>query len=48
MVFPVISPAGTMTQAARGAVSLETKSAMESAPVAPSSARAFTALGSTS
>ena len=48
MVLRVISPAGTITQAARGAVNFSTKSAMEVAPVAPSSCRAVTAAGFTS
>ena len=37
-VLSVISPAGTMTQTARGLSSLATKSSSESAPVAPSPA----------
>src|SRR5579884_75418 len=48
MVLLVMSPAGTMTQAALGVVSLLTKSAIELAPVAPSSSSAFTAPGFTS
>src|SRR5487761_1105399 len=45
IVVPVISPAGTITQAARGGVSLLTKSAIELAPVAPSFSRAATTSG---
>ncbi len=47
-VFSVISPAGTITHAARGTESLATKSSRESAPTALSLARAATASGSTS
>jgi hypothetical protein len=39
----VISPAGTITQAARGLFNFATKSSSESAPVAPSPANAATA-----
>ena len=47
-VLSVISPAGTITQAARGLLSLETKSSTESAPVAPSPASSLTASALTS
>ncbi len=47
-VLSVISPAGTMTQTARGLSSLATKSSSESPPVAPSPARVATASGLTS
>ena len=47
-VLSVISPAGTMTQAARGVDSLATNSSSESAPVAPSPASSSTASGLTS
>ena len=46
-VWPV-KAAGTMTQAALGAVSLATNSSSEEAPVAPSPASSFTAAGLTS
>ena len=36
IVWPVMSPAGTITHAARGTESLPTKSASELEPVAPS------------
>ena len=36
IVWPVISPAGTITHAARGTESLLTKSASELEPMAPS------------
>ena len=45
IVWPVISPAGTITQAARGAVSLLTKSASELEPVAPSCSDPCTTVG---
>ena len=48
MALPVISPAGTMTHAARGWDSFSTRSATELAPVAPSFSSAVTAAGSTS
>ena len=44
-VLSVISPAGTMTHAARGFSSLATKSSSESAPVAPSPARVADRVG---
>ena len=47
-VDSVISPAGTITQAARGCSSLATKSSSESAPAAPSEASEATASGLTS
>ncbi len=47
-VLSVISPAGTITHAARGLSSLETKSSSDSAPVAPSPARSSIAFGLTS
>ena len=48
MVLSVISPAGTITQTARGFSSFEAKSASEDEPVAPSASTAFTASGKTS
>ncbi len=46
-VSPVI-PAGTITQAARGAVSFAANSASVAAPVAPSASSVFTAAAFTS
>ncbi len=45
IVLPVISPAGTITQAARGTESLATKSASELDPVAPSRSSPCTTAG---
>ena len=44
-VFSVASPAGTITQAARGLVSLDTKSSSDFDPVAPSLAKSATVCG---
>ena len=45
IVWPVMSPAGTITQAARGADSLLTKSASELEPFAPSCSNPCTTAG---
>ena len=48
IVLSVMSPAGTITHAARGFSSFSAKSASEEAPNAPSAASACTASGETS
>ncbi len=48
IVFSVISPAGTITQTERGALSFEASSCRDEAPSAPSPASSATASGLTS
>ena len=48
IVFSVISPAGTITQTERGALSFAARSSSEEAPSAPSPASSETASGLTS
>ncbi len=48
MVWPVISPEGTITHAARGWSGFSTKSATELAAVAPSVSNTLTVSGSVS
>jgi hypothetical protein len=48
IVLSVMSPAGTMTHAARGFSSFATNSSSDAEPVAPSASSAFTAAGKTS